>query len=290
MPACPTRPTGRGLRGKCNMKTFKQVRTRRQLFRTMAAGAASIPLLAVAGCNADAFDRRDNSWDNRWDDPHREPQRQTNCLLKGTRISTPSGYRPVQELQIGDEVDTLVGRKAIRWIGYNKFIKEHRKTWIDSVMPIRVARFALDDRTPHSDLYLSPMHCIFFNEAMIPVKYLINGTSIARGAPTDMSAIEYYHIDLGTHDVLHAEGALVESFFDGETERENFSNFVEYERLYGAERPPKMRPFAPILGYRNKREKIEGVARSLISNIVDVRDPVQIAHDQIARRAQAMLV
>jgi hypothetical protein len=49
-------------------------------------------------------------------------------------------------------------------------------------------------------------------------------------------------------------------------------------------------PFAPILGYRNRREKIEGVARCLISNLVDVRDPVQIAQDQIARRAKAMLV
>jgi hypothetical protein len=105
-----------------------------------------------------------------------------------------------------------------------------------------------------------------------------------------MSAVEYYHIDLGTHEVLYAEGALVESLFDGESEREHFSNFVEYERLYGAEPQPKMMPFAPILRYRNRREEAAGAARSLISNIVDVRDPVQIAHDQIARRAQAMLV
>jgi hypothetical protein len=78
--------------------------------------------------------------------------------------------------------------------------------------------------------------------------------------------------------------------FDGESEREHFSNFVQYERLDGAERQPNMTPFAPILGYRNRRQKTEGVARSLISNVVDVRDPVRIAHDQIARRAEAMLV
>jgi hypothetical protein len=44
--------------------------------------------------------------------------------LKGTKISTPSGDRLVQELQIGDEVQTLTGRKTIKWIGYNKFTKE----------------------------------------------------------------------------------------------------------------------------------------------------------------------
>jgi hypothetical protein len=89
--------------------------------------------------------------------------------------------------------------------------------------------------------------------------------------------------------VLYAEGALVESFIEEGTERENFSNFVRYERLYGAERPSKMTPFAPILRYRNRRQKIQGLARSLVSNIVDVRDPIQIAHDQIAKRAEAIV-
>src|SRR5262249_1031690 len=169
--------------------------------------------------------------------------------------------RLVQELQIGDEVHTLTGRKSIKWIGYNKFTKEEGKPWVDSVMPIRVARFAIDDRSPHSDLYLSPLHCIFFNEVLIPAKHLVNGTSIAQAAPSDMSAVEYYHIDLGTHEVLYAEGALVESLFDGESEREHFSNFVEYERLYGAEPQPRMTPFAPILRYRNRREEAAGAAR-----------------------------
>ena len=252
--------------------------TRRQLFRVMAAGAASVPFLALAKKSAAQVVA-----------PSVRP-RPVHCLLKGTKISTPSGNRPVQKLQIGDEVHTLSGPKAIKWIGYNKFTKEEGRPWQDSVMPIRVARFAIDDQSPHSDLYLSPLHCVFFNRAFIPVKHLINGTSVAPDAPSDMSAIEYYHVDLGTHEVLYAEGALVESFFDGHSEREHFSNFIEYERLYGAERQPKMTPFAPIHGYFNRREKIEGVARSLISNVVDVRDPVQIAHDQVARRAEAMLV
>jgi hypothetical protein len=267
------------------MKTPGHVATRRQLFRAMAAGVASLAFLASPKKSAAM-----GAWPRPAPGHPGYPEHPAHCLLKGTRISTPSGDRPVQELQIGDEVHTLAGPKAIKWIGYNKFTKEEGKIWLDSVMPIRVGPFALDDHSPHSDLYLSPLHCVFFNEALIPVKYLITGTGIAPSAPSDMSAVEYYHIDLGTHEVLYAEGAMVESFFDGESDRERFSNFVEYERLYGAERQPKMTPFAPILRYRNRREKIEGVARSLMSNIVDVRDPIQIAHEQIARRAAAMLV
>jgi Hint domain len=211
--------------------------------------------------------------------------------LKGTKISTPSGDRLVQELQIGDEVHTLADRKTIKWIGYNKFTKEEGSAWLDSVMPIRVARFAIDDHTPHRDLYLSPRHCVFFNEGLIPVMYLINETSIAHGMPSDMSAIEYYHIELDRHEVIYAEGASVESFVDDGSSRENFSNFLQYERLYGGvERQSKMTPFAPILRYRGRRQELKGLVRSLISNVVDVRDPIQIAYDQVAKRAEGMLV
>ena len=116
--------------------------------------------------------------------------------------------------------------------------------------------------------------------------YLINETSIAQGTPSEMSAIEYYHVELDTHEVIYAEGALVESY-DG-TNRDNFSNFIEYERLYGAERRSKMTPPAPILRYHGRRQ--DGLVRSLISNVVDVRDPIQIAYVKLAKRAEAMLV
>jgi Hint domain len=171
-------------------------------------------------------------------------------------ISIPSGDRLVQELQIGDEVQTLAGRKTIKWIGYNKFTNEEGGPWQDSVMPIRVARFAIGDHTPNRDLYLSPLHCIFFNEALIPVMYLINDTTIAQSTPSDRSAIEYYHVELDTHEVIYAEGALVESY-DG-SNRENFSNFVQYERFYGVEPPSNMTPPAPILRYQGRRQELTG--------------------------------
>src|SRR6516165_6611547 len=150
------------------MKGLQHVRTRRQLFRITAASAASIPFLALSRnpASAQIF-----------------IPRRMGCLLKGTKVLTPSGDRPVEELQIGDQVQTLAGPKAIKWIGYNKFTKEEDRPWQDSVMPVRVARFALNDDSPRRDLYLSPRHCIFINEALIPVMYLINEASIALGVP-----------------------------------------------------------------------------------------------------------
>ena len=270
------------------MKSSQYVRTRRQLLRVTTVSAASIPFLALARkpASAQIVSRPAPAPAPTPTVPPRPTP--NSCFLKGTKIWTPSGDRPVQELQIGDEVQTLAGHKAIKWIGYNKFTKEEGRAWQDSVMPICVARFAIDDHTPHRDLYISPLHCIFFNEALIPVMYLINEASIAQRMPSNMSAIEYYHIELDTHEVIYAEGALVESF-DGSS-RENFSNFAQYARLYGGERQSKMTPFAPILRYRGRREELKGLVKSLISNVVDVRDPIQIAYDQLAKRAEAVLV
>ena len=275
------------------MKNLQRVRTRRQLLRVTAVGAASIPFLALTRNTASA-QKIPLPSDPKIPLPS-DPKiplpsdpKQTTCLLKGTKISTPSGDRLVQKLRIGDEVQTLAGRKTIKWIGYNKFTKQEGRAWQDSVMPIRVGRFAIDDQTPYRDLYLSPLHCVFFNEALIPVMYLVNEASIAQGTPSAMSALEYYHIELDTHEVIYAEGALVESY-DG-WNRDNFSNFMQYERLYGAERQSEMTPFAPILRYHGRRQELNGLVRSLISNVVDVRDPIQIAYDQLAQRAEAMLV
>ena len=79
------------------MKRLQHVRTRRQLFRTTAIGAASIPFLALARNSASAQTA-----------PSTVPLRKAHsCLLKGTNILVPSGECLVQDLQIGDEFRRL---------------------------------------------------------------------------------------------------------------------------------------------------------------------------------------
>src|SRR3954451_8265590 len=170
------------------MKT-QRVRTRRQLLRLTAVSAASFPFLALARKSAaDNGNGNGNGHGNSNGHGNGNGNGHGNsnghghsygnststgnghhCFLKGSKILTPLGDRLVEDLRIGDEVQTLAGRKAIKWIGYNKFTKEEGRAWQDNVMPIHVARFAIDDHTPYGDLYLSPLHCLFFNEALIPV-------------------------------------------------------------------------------------------------------------------------
>jgi len=210
------------------------------------------------------------------------------CFLIGTRILTPRGEVPVEELTVGALVETLNGPLPVKWIGRRGFKKVASSSWHKSVAPIRVARFALHDRYPHRDLYLSPWHSLFVDGVLIPVKHLVNDKLVVRAEMDDREVIEYFHIELETHEVIFAEGAPVETLLvtDG---REGFANFVEYERLYGSEERLAMKPFAPILSYGGRAE-LKGLLRLALSPIGDVRDPVQRARCRIAARAELLNV
>jgi hypothetical protein len=118
---------------------------------------------------------------------------------------------------------------------------------------------------------------------LIPVNYLVNYVSIAQTLPECVSDIEYFHIELETHEVIFAEGAEVESLLVG-SDREGFDNFVEYERLYGVDQSV-MTPYAPICSYPNGRSELGALLRRMASPVADLRDAVQIAYDKIATRA-----
>jgi Hint domain len=130
--------------GSRPMKKLQHIRTRRQLLRVTTVNAASIPFLALARRSASAQNQGGNNQGGKYQGGNNQGQNNDaprSCFLKGTKISTAAGSRLVQDLQIGDKIQTLAGRKTIKWIGYNKFTKEESRAWHDNVMPIRVARF-----------------------------------------------------------------------------------------------------------------------------------------------------
>jgi len=248
--------------------------------RVAASGAVSLPFLASLSKRARAGQGSQGNQDGQggrggWG---------YHCFLSGTCIQTPGGEIPVEGLRIGALVETLSGPLPIKWIGRQRFKKDSR-SWHWSVAPIRVARFALTDRYPRRDLYLSPHHSLFIDGFLIPVEWLVNGRSIALANMDDRKVIDYFHIELETHEVVLAEGAPAETLLVT-NDREDFANFVEYERLYGVDERPPMKPFAPILKYRGVRGELERWLRLAASPVIDIRDPIQRARKRIAARAE----
>ena len=258
---------------------------RRHFMSIVAAGAGRLSTIAIASSLVSITKTKDvNAMGLFPHDDHNGPNPQ--CFARGTLILTADGEVPVENLAIGALVMTTNGALPVKWVGRQAMRKNASASWHPSVVPVRVSRFAIDDQTPHRDLYLSQEHCLFVDGVLIPVKYLVNGRSIAFDDDAEMSeTIEYFGVELDTHEVIFAEGLAVETFrrWGGQIA---WDNLGDYQDLYGTE-PGVMPAFAPVCSYTGGRAEVRGLLRLAASRFVDVRDPIQIAYDRIAARAMA---
>lgn len=205
------------------------------------------------------------------------------CFARGTRILTTGGEVAIERLAIGDEIVTANGPKPVKWIGHQTLRRNPSVAWHPRMLPVRISRFAIDDCTPHRDVLVSQDHSLFIDGVLIPARHLVNGTSIRFDeAALEQETIEYFHVELDTHEVIFAEGLAVESFiYSGG--KVAWDNLAEYIQRYGAHQV--MSPFAPIHSYEGGFDEVRGLFRLAASRLVDVRDPIQIAHDRLKERA-----
>ena len=133
------------------------------------------------------------------------------CYARGTLISTTRGEVAVEKLRVGDMLHTANGgSSAVVWLGH-RHVDCNRQLNKEEAYPIRVSKDAFGPGLPKRDLWLSPKHAVFVNEALVPIQCLINGTTITQDIKPRVS---YYHIELTEHNVIFAEGMPAESFLD----------------------------------------------------------------------------
>ncbi len=135
----------------------------------------------------------------------------TACFAEGTRIATPHGPCAVESLRAGDLVLTAGGASApVVWLGHRR-IACARHPRPHDVSPVRVRAHAFAHRQPARDLLLSPDHAVFAGGVLIPVRYLLNGASVAQES---VAHVTYWHVELPAHGLLLAEGLACESYLD----------------------------------------------------------------------------
>jgi collagen type I alpha len=133
------------------------------------------------------------------------------CFAEGTRIRTPDGERAVEHLRVGEMVlSAFGGAIPVCWLGH-RLIDCRRHPTPREVMPVRVCANAFAPGVPSRDLLLSPDHAVYCNDRLIPVRYLVNGASIAQ---EEVDTVTYWHIELPAHDVIFAEKLACESYLD----------------------------------------------------------------------------
>jgi Hint domain len=257
-------------------------RSRRNLLRA-AAIVASAVIAKATPADADRF-HRDEDGDDRDEDRHRHgdwegQSRHLHCFLKGTMIRTAEGDRKIEDLAVGDLLPTVFSEtRPIQWIRRSRFTRsDPTKPWLKDVLPIRVARSALDADVPHAELYVTQAHAVLIDGVLVAAGNLVNGTTITRYEAREFDELQFFHIKLESHDVIYAEGAPCETLLNVD---ENAAEVAEYLRHYG---PPKIdeTPCAPVLRYSGRRGELMSCVRSALSPWIDRRQQVDIIRDRL---------
>ncbi len=210
------------------------------------------------------------------------------CFLRGTMIRTPDGERAIESLSVGDEVVTVSGTaRPVKWIGRMSYARSAaRADWVRDVVPVRVAKGAINGDLPRRDLYLSQTHALFLDGVLVTAVSLVGAEGIAIEAPAGAARLDYFHVELESHDAVDAEGVPAETFREAGGNRESFDNFVEYERLHGIARR-ETPSFAPLAGYTGTRDRARSYLRSALSPVFDRRTTLDRIRDRLMERARS---
>ena len=180
------------------------------------------------------------------------PLTTTPCYLPGTLVATPSGPVAVEALSVGDEVLTYqaTGIEAVPlcWIG-----KKTVTATSAEERPVRVRANALADNSPSQDLLITPEHCLFLADHLIPARMLVNGSSIVID---EQDVFEVYHIETEHHAIIMANGALSETYLD----TGNRLSFTQEGSLING-------VFTPVKSWETDAAAPLGVARSLVEPV-----------------------
>ena len=150
------------------------------------------------------------------------------CYLRGTCILTPNGEILIEALQAGDLVATRFnGFVPIKRVGTQCFDGRRLPAYR---APVRFRAHALAPNIPAVDLFVSPAHAMLIGDYLITASLLVNDLTITQEIVT--GDIAYYHLDLGLHDCVLANGAWAESYLenDNRSDYHNANCFVGLQR------------------------------------------------------------
>ncbi len=148
------------------------------------------------------------------------------CFTPGTRLRTPNGLRLIEELRVGDLVQTKDnGCQPVQWVG-SRVVTGARLMAMPGLRPIRFRSHFFAGGEPDQDLIVSPQHRIvvhgpaaqdLFNtpEVLVTAEDLLDGDAVK--VDTSLRHVRYIHVMFDEHQVLWANGVETESFHPAST-------------------------------------------------------------------------
>lgn len=138
------------------------------------------------------------------------------CYLAGSMIRTPNGDVAVEDLRVGDTVLAYKNGAAepteIVWAGHAQAKVNPSLPDDEAGYPVRIVKDAIAEGVPYKDMLVTPEHCLYFDGRFVPVRMLVNGSSIFYDRT--FTSYTYYHVETPEHAVIMADGMLSESYLD----------------------------------------------------------------------------
>ena len=140
------------------------------------------------------------------------------CYLSGSMVRTDAGPVTVETLAVGDSVAVFAadgqpqGMRRVTWVGQGHVTVRPDLPDDEAGWPVRIRRNALADNVPHKDMLVTSEHCLLLDGHFIPVRMLVNGSSIAYDRSID--EYDYWHFEVEPHGIVEVDGALTESYLD----------------------------------------------------------------------------
>ena len=214
------------------------------------------------------------------------------CFTTGTLIQTRTSFQAIEDIEIGDVIETSLGQSPVLWIGRRK-ISAQALAHNPKLRPIRILAGALGKGLPKRDLLVSRQHRILVQskisermfgkpEVLISAIRLIALSGVF--IDESVTEVEYFHLLFDQHRIIFAEGSPTESMYTGPEALKNLSKvsreeilkiFPEVAKLDYAPTPARFIP--------NGKQQNKFVARHLKNN-----KPCQISNQRSIQHGPAM--
>ncbi|WP_299288240.1 Hint domain-containing protein [uncultured Tateyamaria sp.] len=147
------------------------------------------------------------------------------CFTPGSRAMTPDGPVAVEDLRVGDLVDTRDnGPQEIRWIG-RKFVTAGMLERAPYLQPILIQKDSMAPAIPDRDMHVSPQHRMLVansatqlwlgeDEVLVKAKDMTHKPGI--DVDTEGEGVTYIHIMFDQHEIVLVDNAWTESFQPGD--------------------------------------------------------------------------
>lgn len=175
------------------------------------------------------------------------------CFTRDTLIEAQHGPVPVQDIRVGDRVETMDhGLQKVAWVG-SRLIGRRELRRNPKLYPVRFRAGVLGRNAPKAELLLSPQHRLLIKSEIAEGMFGLSEVLVPAIKLTELPGVfvddsvdeaEYFHLLFDRHEIVFANGTPAESLLLGTQALKSLppEALEEIHTIYPETQEPGFRP------------------------------------------------